>query len=477
MKIYCGDCFLQFKVMRLILPFFPAYAAYVSNLPTDTVENDLEELFKPFGPIATRYLSMDKVTGECKGFAFVHYYKKKDLLNAIRSLNGLAYNGCTMKVHMAENEDSEDDDFNAETSTSSGFNSFPDIENYKSEAARLATFEAWIYPYPDPKDFAECGLVSLGQRDAVQCAFCQKILFEWRPGDLPNKVHADQSPDCPFVQGLEVGNIPLDQSESTPSDAFNDAILSTPTDRDSHLSAVTRPGSVTRSGARLAQRAVTPQTAPLLHTVASTSTAPNDRLLTQTNTESTVDDEIKALQEEIKAVEKQKAQIKKEKIKRKEAENFKDKQKKLLQQKLEREQKIVKKMALELKVSLPKREKSKQTKFPCTSCDHVAKTKRDLSNHIDSKHLKLKKYACTQCNYSCDRANYLPIHVKRKHENVKLVACDDEQCDKKFATKKDMLQHVADVHEGVEHTCPYCYCSYSREQRLKKHVKDFHPSL
>lgn len=461
--------------MRLIWPFFSAYAAYVSNLPTDTTEADLEELFKPYGPICQRYLSKDRVTGECKGFAFVHYYKKEDLLKAIGALNGFAYNGLSMKVHRAENEDSEDEDFNPETSTSSGFNSFPDIENYKSEAARLATFEAWTYLYPDPEDFAECGLVYLGQRDAVQCAFCKKILFDWRPKDLPKKVHADMSPDCPFVQGLEVGNIRLVQPESTPSDVFNDAILSTPTNQDSHLSAVTRPGSVTRSGGRRAQPAVTPQTAPLLNAVASTSTAaPNDRLLTQT---STVDDEIRALQEEIKAVEKQKAQIRKEKTKKKEAENIKEKQKKYLQAKLEREQKIVKKMASELKESLPKKEKSKQTKFPCTTCDHVAKSSRDLSNHMDSKHLKLKKYACTQCNYSCDRANYLPTHVLRVHEQVKLVACDNEQCDKKFATKKDMLQHVDDRHENVEYTCPYCYCSYSREQRLKKHVKDFHPSL
>ena len=110
----------------------------------------------------------------------------------------------TMKVHMAENDDS-----------SSKFVSLPNIEKYKSEEARLATFDGWTYPHPAPKDFAKSGLCCLGQRDAVQCAFCKKILFDWGHGYLPKKVHGDMSPNCPFVQGQDVGNIPLVQPDST----------------------------------------------------------------------------------------------------------------------------------------------------------------------------------------------------------------------------------------------------------------------
>ena len=96
-----------------------------------------------------------------------------------------------------------------ETSTSSGFVSLPNIEKYKSEAARLATFDAWTYPLPAPKDLAKCVLCYLGQTDAVQCTFCTKIILDWRPEYLPKKVHKDMSPDCPFMKGQDVGNIPL----------------------------------------------------------------------------------------------------------------------------------------------------------------------------------------------------------------------------------------------------------------------------
>ena len=47
-----------------------------------------KELFKPFGNIARIFLAKDKVTGQCKGFAFVNYYRKEDAAKAIATLNG-----------------------------------------------------------------------------------------------------------------------------------------------------------------------------------------------------------------------------------------------------------------------------------------------------------------------------------------------------------------------------------------------------
>ena len=98
-----------------------------------------------------------------------------------------------------------------------GFVSLPNIEEYKSEAARLATFDAWTYPHPAPKDLAKSGLCNLGQRDAVQCAFCKQIIFDWMPEYSPKKVHGDMSPNCPFVQGQDVGNIPSATNQPPPA--------------------------------------------------------------------------------------------------------------------------------------------------------------------------------------------------------------------------------------------------------------------
>jgi len=77
-------------------------AIRVSNLSESTQEADLQELFKPFGHIARIYLSKDKVTGECRGFAFVHYYKKDDATKAIATLNGFGYDHLILNVEWAK---------------------------------------------------------------------------------------------------------------------------------------------------------------------------------------------------------------------------------------------------------------------------------------------------------------------------------------------------------------------------------------
>ena len=50
-------------------------AIRVSNLSENVQDNDLQELFRPFGHIARIFLAKDKMTGQCKGFAFINYYR------------------------------------------------------------------------------------------------------------------------------------------------------------------------------------------------------------------------------------------------------------------------------------------------------------------------------------------------------------------------------------------------------------------
>ena len=47
----------------------------MSNLSENVQDNDLQDLFRPFGHIARIFLAKDKMTGQCKGFAFINYYK------------------------------------------------------------------------------------------------------------------------------------------------------------------------------------------------------------------------------------------------------------------------------------------------------------------------------------------------------------------------------------------------------------------
>jgi len=77
-------------------------AIRVSNLSENAQETDLQELFKPFGHIARIFLAKDKLTGQCKGFAFVNYYKKEDAAKAIATLNGFGYDHLILSVEWAK---------------------------------------------------------------------------------------------------------------------------------------------------------------------------------------------------------------------------------------------------------------------------------------------------------------------------------------------------------------------------------------
>ena len=74
----------------------------MSNLSENTKDEDLQELFKPFGSIARIFLAKDKQTGQCKGFAFINYYKKEDAAKAIATLNGFGYDHLILNVEWAK---------------------------------------------------------------------------------------------------------------------------------------------------------------------------------------------------------------------------------------------------------------------------------------------------------------------------------------------------------------------------------------
>jgi translation initiation factor 3 subunit G len=73
-------------------------AIRVSNLSESTTEADLEDLVKHFGPIHKLYLAKDKITGQCKGFAYIHFKYRGDAAKAIQSLNGHGYDHLILSV-------------------------------------------------------------------------------------------------------------------------------------------------------------------------------------------------------------------------------------------------------------------------------------------------------------------------------------------------------------------------------------------
>ncbi|KAJ7563090.1 hypothetical protein O6H91_03G096500 [Diphasiastrum complanatum] len=62
---------------------------YVGNLHFNITEDQLRQVFEPFGPVELVQLPTDPETGQCKGFGFVQYQKLEDARAAQQALNGV----------------------------------------------------------------------------------------------------------------------------------------------------------------------------------------------------------------------------------------------------------------------------------------------------------------------------------------------------------------------------------------------------
>jgi len=94
----------------------------------------------------------------------------------------------------------------------------PTDMDFRSEATRLASFENWSVPFISPADLAKAGFFFLNEHDNCKCAFCHNCVGEWVEGDDPMTEHSNLFPMCSFVQGREVGNVPISSvSEELPS--------------------------------------------------------------------------------------------------------------------------------------------------------------------------------------------------------------------------------------------------------------------
>ena len=73
----------------------------VTNLSEDTKEQDLVELFGPFGNISRIYIAYDRETRESRGFAFINFVRREDAQRAINKLDGYGYDSLILRVEWA----------------------------------------------------------------------------------------------------------------------------------------------------------------------------------------------------------------------------------------------------------------------------------------------------------------------------------------------------------------------------------------
>ena len=74
----------------------------IRNLARDTTEQEMKNLFEPFGDVQSCTIVIDKSTGVSKGFGFVEMPKSGDAKAAIKSLNNQDVAGNKIRVKKAD---------------------------------------------------------------------------------------------------------------------------------------------------------------------------------------------------------------------------------------------------------------------------------------------------------------------------------------------------------------------------------------
>ena len=74
---------------------------FVGNLSFDVTENDLQDLFVPFGPVSEVNLMTDRATGRSRGFAFVTMATPEGAQAAIQGMAGKDMKGRALTVNEA----------------------------------------------------------------------------------------------------------------------------------------------------------------------------------------------------------------------------------------------------------------------------------------------------------------------------------------------------------------------------------------
>jgi len=76
---------------------------YVGNLPYDTTEEELNQLFASKGEVTSVNIVRDRYTQRSRGFGFVEYATSELADKARAELNGAALKGRPLRVDSAQN--------------------------------------------------------------------------------------------------------------------------------------------------------------------------------------------------------------------------------------------------------------------------------------------------------------------------------------------------------------------------------------
>jgi RNA recognition motif-containing protein len=79
---------------------------FVASLSYEVTEDELRNVFSPYGNITDLHIANDRESGKSKGFAFITFENYKEGKNAINSLKNTELNGRKMSIQESNRDSS-----------------------------------------------------------------------------------------------------------------------------------------------------------------------------------------------------------------------------------------------------------------------------------------------------------------------------------------------------------------------------------
>ena len=77
---------------------------FVAGLPFAVSDQELQELFEPYGSVGSAKVILDRETHKSRGFGFVEFSSNEEAEKAIKALDGTSLEGRTLTVKVAEDK-------------------------------------------------------------------------------------------------------------------------------------------------------------------------------------------------------------------------------------------------------------------------------------------------------------------------------------------------------------------------------------
>lgn len=110
-------------------------------------------------------------------------------------------------------------------------------------------------------------------------------------------------------------------------------------------------------------------------------------------------------------------------------------------------------------------------KWYCKECARNFMSQAGLTQHINTRHSRLKPHRCDICSKRFDILKEMEDHRERHTAKNKPFACSFDGCTKRFVYRYDMDRHFLTNHGEAPHPCKLCDRGFGRMDQLQKHLQ------